>query len=100
MKSHEIKLGDTCVMDILLGAGNNDHQYFRHEDPILELSNAGGRSGSVTIAKKETLGWRAWFMPSKVGADSVVGRIRMPDQRGYADTTDLPFASYYKVVPR
>ncbi len=100
MKDYEVKLGDTCALDVFLVAGNDLHQYFRHEDPVLEITRTGEVQHSTSIRKNEGTGWHVWFIPNKVCSDSVVGRIIVPDQRGYSDTVELPFGVRYTVLPK
>ncbi|QQR87507.1 MAG: hypothetical protein IPJ76_04585 [Flavobacteriales bacterium] len=97
MKSYTVELGDTCMMDVFLAAGNSEHSSFRHRDPVLNVAGTGDGAGAPTIIKGKDIGWRVWFVPTKVGKDSVVGSILVPDQRGYADTTELMFSVYYDV---
>ena len=99
MKSHKVGLGDTCMMDVFLAAGNGGRTSFRRKDPVLELTSAGGGAGTPTILKNESIGWKVWFRPTRVGKDSVVGMIRVPHQGAYTDTMDLLFMHRYEVLP-
>jgi len=100
MKDYEVKLGDTCMLEVFLTAGNEAHGYFRHEDPILSMTRAGGDGRSTRVVKNEGLGWKVSFVPDHVGEDSLMGQIVVPDQRGHADSVQLPFAVRYSVLPK
>lgn len=93
LSKHDLSLGDTLGMEVFLAAGNDDHSFYSTH-PLLEM---GGGLKPISIEQAGNVGWRIRFVPTRMGADSITGIIRVPNQGDLIDTVELPFAAYYTI---
>lgn len=97
LSRYDLPLGDTLGMEVYLAAGNDEHSFYSTH-PRLEV---GKGMRPINIEQVGNFGWRVYFIPSKMGADSITGTVLVPNQGNLTDTVKLPFATYYNVgIPR
>ena len=96
MKDREVKLGDSCHAEILIGAANTPEAVakgYAYGDATLEMSSLP----YSRITRTDTR-WLVSFLPQHLGEDSLVGTINMTGRGG--PEPKMNFSAEYKVVPR
>jgi hypothetical protein len=96
LQDHEVRLGDSCRAEILIGAANtpdavaDGHAY---GDAKLLLSGLPAHHITNTGTR-----WVVSFKPERLGEDSLLGTIELTGKRG--PVTRLDFGHLFKVIPR